>query len=308
MIRHYLSARPDTKKGNTSGFTIVELLIVIVVIAILVAITIVSYAAVTDNAKKQTAKTDAQTMATALNKYKADNGSFPTDLSQLNSTPKVQSTFQYTYSNTDDTYCLTASVNGASAFVKSGNSLAQDGGCPGHGVNGQSAITNLITNPSIEVNTTGWISGTATSMARSTAEAHSGSASLLYTTTAANQYGYFTMPSSGGKTYSVSLWAKGTGTLRVYFSRAPSGQSLGAGMTQPLTSTWQRYTTTATTDAPTTAINVIIWQNLAGNNSMYIDDVILTETSSPQNYADGNSANWVWNGAQNNSTSTGPAL
>lgn len=25
-------------------------------------------------------------------------------------------------------------------------------------------------------------------------------------------------------------------------------------------------------------------------------------------FADGNTANWVWNGAANNSTSTGPAL
>lgn len=300
-MKHYSS------QTHRFGFTIVELLVIIVVIAILVSITVVSYTMITDNAKHKTVETDAQGIAVYLNKYKADHGSYPATLDLLDSKPKAESTFQYSYDATTNTYCVTASVTGASAYVQSGNSTAKEGGCPGHGVNGQVALTNLITNPSIELNTTGWLSGSAT-MSRVTTESHSGSASLRYATTAASQYGYFTMPTSGGKTYSVSLWAKGTGTLRIYFSRAPSGVSLGAGMTQPLTSTWQRYTATATTDAPATALNVIVWQNLAGNNTIYIDDVILTETSDPQNYADGNTPSWLWNGTPNNSTSTGPAV
>ncbi len=134
-------------KHRMGGFTIVELLVVIVVIGIIAGITIVSYTAITNNAKKQTAKTDAQTMAAQLTKYKSENGTFPADLSSLSNTLSVDSTFQYTYDSTAGTYCLTASVEGASAYVRSGNSNAQEGGCAGHGVNGQQPITNLASDP-----------------------------------------------------------------------------------------------------------------------------------------------------------------
>ncbi|PPG44387.1 type II secretion system protein [Rathayibacter sp. AY2B5] len=49
-----------------SGFTIVELLIVIVVIAILAAITIVGYNGITKQAVEASMKSDLQTAATAL--------------------------------------------------------------------------------------------------------------------------------------------------------------------------------------------------------------------------------------------------
>lgn len=40
----------------------------------------------------------------------------------------------------------------------------------------------------------------------------------------------------------------------------------------------------------------------------WIDDVMLVKGTEPANYADGNSAGWVWSGTANNSTSSGPAL
>jgi len=115
------------------GFTIVELVVVIVVIGILAAVTIVSYANVTHNAKIQTVKTDAQGIASSLMRYKASNGSFPSQLSALTQTPAAESTFQYTYTAATDTFCVTASVEGASAWVKSESAAtARDGKCPGH--------------------------------------------------------------------------------------------------------------------------------------------------------------------------------
>ncbi len=64
-------------KRSGSGFTIVELLIVIVVIAILAAITIVAYNGITQQAKDSEllARVDAYTKILKL--YKAQNGSFP---------------------------------------------------------------------------------------------------------------------------------------------------------------------------------------------------------------------------------------
>lgn len=59
------------------GFTIVELLIVIVVIGILAAITIVAYNSIQDRANDSRRLSDAQSIIKSLQAYKALNGSFP---------------------------------------------------------------------------------------------------------------------------------------------------------------------------------------------------------------------------------------
>lgn len=61
-----------------SGFTIVELLIVIVVIAILAAISIVAYNGVQQRARDSQRVQDMQTITKALELYYIDNGRFPT--------------------------------------------------------------------------------------------------------------------------------------------------------------------------------------------------------------------------------------
>ena len=60
------------------GFTIVELLIVIVVIAILAAIVIVAYNGVQNRAKTSAAQSTAQTVQQKLEAYNAENGAYPT--------------------------------------------------------------------------------------------------------------------------------------------------------------------------------------------------------------------------------------
>lgn len=121
-------------RGAVKGFTVVELLVVIVVISILTAITVVSYTVITDRAKLQTAKTDAQTIATRLNKTKADTGSFPTTQASFNTlgiTQSTQSTFTYVYNSTAGTYCVTATnATKYKAYVTSVNLEAVEGTCP----------------------------------------------------------------------------------------------------------------------------------------------------------------------------------
>jgi type IV pilus assembly protein PilA len=59
------------------GFTIVELLIVIVIIAILAAITIVAYNGITARANTTKAQTNAANAQKVAEAYNADNGKYP---------------------------------------------------------------------------------------------------------------------------------------------------------------------------------------------------------------------------------------
>lgn len=65
---------------NQKGFTIVELLIVIVVIAILAAISIVAYTGIQDRARDSAAEQLASQVAGKIRAYHAIDGSWPTGL------------------------------------------------------------------------------------------------------------------------------------------------------------------------------------------------------------------------------------
>lgn len=62
---------------SKSGFTIVELLIVIVVLAILAAISIVAYNGVQERARNAQREQDIKTIAKALEMYYLDEGAYP---------------------------------------------------------------------------------------------------------------------------------------------------------------------------------------------------------------------------------------
>ncbi len=74
---------------QNQGFTIVELLIVVVVIAILAAITIVSYNGITNRANASAAKSTATTVQKKIELYHAEQGIYPLGASALsNNTSK----------------------------------------------------------------------------------------------------------------------------------------------------------------------------------------------------------------------------
>lgn len=64
-------------KKHTDGFTLVELLIVIVVIAILAAISIVAYNGIQDRARNVATQNDIQQIASLIEQYNVYNGSYP---------------------------------------------------------------------------------------------------------------------------------------------------------------------------------------------------------------------------------------
>lgn len=67
-----------TTNQQSRGFTIVELLIVIVVIAILAAISIVAYNGIQERARNTTAADSASQLKTKIEAWNAVNGEYPT--------------------------------------------------------------------------------------------------------------------------------------------------------------------------------------------------------------------------------------
>jgi prepilin-type N-terminal cleavage/methylation domain-containing protein len=123
------------KKAN--GFSIVELLVVIVIIGILAAITFMSYSGIVKQVAINTLKNDLGSAAIQLEKYSANNGAYPTDVSAINNNSGLEAssdtTYQYTYTNSTNYYCLTASNKSAklSYYISSDNKVPQKGACSG---------------------------------------------------------------------------------------------------------------------------------------------------------------------------------
>jgi len=100
---------------STSGFTIVELLVVIVVIGILAAITIVSYTGITSRATVAVIQSDLTNASGQLKIYQATYGSYPTALT--NNCPSAPTA--------DNTLCLKSSPNNTySNYLSNGTTFA----------------------------------------------------------------------------------------------------------------------------------------------------------------------------------------
>jgi prepilin-type N-terminal cleavage/methylation domain-containing protein len=109
-----------TQHRKTYGFTIVELLIVVVVIAILAAITIVSYNGITNRAKVSAAQQGAAQASKKLLLYALDNADqFPSTPDAAGINDGGGTTYQYTFDNTatPKDYCITATYGDTSAYV-----------------------------------------------------------------------------------------------------------------------------------------------------------------------------------------------
>lgn len=71
------------KQTKAKGFTIVELLIVVVVIAILAAITIVAYNGIQNRARTSSAQSASSTMQKKIEAFNANTGAYPVTGSSL---------------------------------------------------------------------------------------------------------------------------------------------------------------------------------------------------------------------------------
>ena len=123
---------------KSRGFTIAELLIVIVVIAILAALSYVGYTSVNNRAAISVLQSDLSQAAKQLDLAKVESGTYQgTDGATTDGSPLKKSdgtTLQYTRSNNGQDYCLTAtsSRDGVPAFHISNTTGITEGPCSGH--------------------------------------------------------------------------------------------------------------------------------------------------------------------------------
>ncbi len=141
------------KGRRPAGFTIVELLIVVVIIGILAAIVIVAYNGVTSTAKENAIKSDLANVAKKLEVYKAINGSYPTQaIAQLDAADFKVNQSNYDINRNNFYYCISTdtyhyaigvdTTNNTEYYMRDGAIILVANGS----VNGANTCQHLITN------------------------------------------------------------------------------------------------------------------------------------------------------------------
>lgn len=103
---------------SRSGFTIVELLIVVVVIAILAAISIVAYASIQERANSAAIQVDLNNLSKKAAEFRVLNGHFPVDANELVSLGlKVSKNAYDTNRTLNFSYCI---IPGGTGFAVGG--------------------------------------------------------------------------------------------------------------------------------------------------------------------------------------------
>lgn len=311
-------------KTKQTGFTIVELLIVIVVIGVLAAITIVAFNGIQQRARVATVTTDLAGATRVLALHEVDAGRYPATLAEANNGQGVKASsgtsYQYTAPSSGTSYCLTATNGTTSYKVSNDATTPTTGGCPGHGVGGVAALTNLATNPSFEASLTGVASYNVSNSNPSVADASAGARVLRSTrtlTTGTTGPWWDTASITEGRTYRVSLSVRANHTLSrnlaiEWLNPAKSAIISTSTLTSGYTpgSSWGVIGGSATAPTGAAFIRLTLYGSGSGLTTDYIDidGVMVTEGATQYNFADGNTTNWVWNGTANSSTSTGPSV
>lgn len=143
------------KKYNVRGthaFTIVELLIVIVVVAILATIAVMAYNGITERATVSTLKSSLSNSSRILAADNATNGSYPVSSNDANNgaglQPPAGTQYQYSFNSVSNSYCLTATATRGSksyAYRVSNQTSIEEGSCSGHTALNPDLMQPLVT-------------------------------------------------------------------------------------------------------------------------------------------------------------------
>lgn len=328
------------KRRASSGFTLVELLIVIVVIAILAAITIVAYGNVTSKAQAAKLQSDLGQARSFMESYFVQNGQYPADLETAEtaglkfSVPNSQVSYSVNNSSNPQTWGITVTDGSLSYYMNNTSQTTAKSGA---------WITNLAIDPratssgaeyaSRYGNSSTWVTGASdgptaglTTYVRktiTTAVTSGGRGIDHHGNVDTSSSSDNAIPVTGGTTYYISDYARSSEansdliiTCKIHDS---TGVWLaGSGVTSTLinytANTWAHpsLSLTAVGDgylSCSTRFNAsIAW---AVGDTMDVTGLMVVQGSaSSYTYADGSmtSSGWSWNGTANASSSTGPAL
>jgi prepilin-type N-terminal cleavage/methylation domain-containing protein len=316
----------NAKPTRAAGFTIVELLIVIVVIGILAVISVVAYNGIQARAQAANVQGALAQANKKLAAYMVDYSAYPVDQTAFNALiPGTSTTYQYSATPTGSAnptgYCVTA-TNGTTDY-KADSTATQPaaGACAGHGTGGTPALINLAINPSA-ASLSGYGSAGATgTSALMPSGGQSGASHIRRTFNGTGTGGiYFGLTGyrpivTAGTIYTASAYLRtlSSATLRIVIEWKDSGGTLlssTAGTSVVVGTTWTRISATGTApaSAASTTITIYATSTWAINDYEDVDAVMMTAGSTLYNYADGDSSNWVWTATAHASTSTGPAL
>ncbi len=300
------------------GFTVVELLIVIVVIGILAAVVTVAYNGVTNNARIATAQNDLKSIIKTLESYKyQNNDTYPLTASAggLKSAPGNTLTYVPNNVTSPTGYCATITNSATTLFLTNTNTTVQPGSCN---------VTNYVLNPSAETGTiTNWIGPNSTTIVADTAQVYQGSYAIKATMPAdtVTKVGLspYTQSSPVGTTLqpnttylaSVYVYVPSTTVDITTTIQGGGAAAKGSAMTTSVKNAWVRLSQSFTTGASgsgSITFYVLNKVNTTAGMVFWADGAMITQGTSIYTYADGSSPNWTWSGTANASSSSGTPL
>ena len=319
---------PIVAQRRQHGFTIVELLIVIVVIGILAAITIVAFNGVQKKAQASAAQSAVSQANKKIVTYAVQNSDmYPADLTSAGISDTSGLEYSYDNGSSPKTYGITATIGTSSYYVSNTTAQPTVGGYQGHGRGGVASIRNIVTNPSAEAGLAG-IVGSAAVMSTDTSWAASGSTSFRITPNSASNDSHFGLGGDmnggfragleAGKTYTVSgtvrIAAPLTGSVRaqsrtiVAFYTTSAGAIVATQSPQsPNTAGASRLNVTFSIPETATSAWIRFYAGTTtGSGDVWWDALMINEGSDLFGYGDGATSGWAWLGVPQASASSGP--
>lgn len=297
------------------GFTIVELLIVIVVIAILAAITIVAYNGIQNRSKDASMRSAVSQVGKKILAYAPLNndsypaeGTYRTDLGL--SADTAQATYDYYVSDDRKAFCVSVTNTTSTpllAYSYTQNGTLVEGRC----------VKNLVVNPSFATDLNGWLQYQSTRTWVSGGVHGTGRLAIVRTAAATDAMSAQALESSAIEPntpyrFSAWIWGDTAQTLLQFIGLQESAgtwRTMAVHFNRTITTTPTRYSASGTTPSDVLSTNRVVLRSAnVDAATVYYDGVMLTKGATLYQYGDGSFPNWSWTGVPHASTSFGPTL
>lgn len=259
--------------NKQQGFTIVELLIVIVVVGILAAITLVAYNGAQDRARSSRIVSSLGQVSKKVKLWKIENSDqYPATLAEIGIANTSDATYQYTSNNgmSPATFCVTLTIAGTSSYVSSSNDTAQNGVCASQNLLLWNESQASMPVPGATYDTATYRSPAA-SMRLGPSQVGLGLRGNPYTGTV-------------GQVYTVSLWImsdatwNGTGgNSKIRFGNSQDGSLLAACGYNGVKATWVQASCSFTLTSTATSLTISVGNDGTIGN-IWLDDIIVSRS------------------------------